>query len=434
MLMHKKILRLAIPNIISNITIPLLGLVDIAILGHLSNEKYLGAVSVGVIIFNILFMSLGFFRMGISGTIAQAYGARNFKSINENSRRGVAIAGIIGILLIIIQYPIGKIGFHFIHASDETKQLALIYFKIRIYSAPAVLINYIISGWFTGMQNTRLTMIHSLFINISNILLNLFFVISLNWNIKGVAFGSVLAQYLGMGFGLLLYFMVYHFRIRRFASCGKIFTWIEISKFFKVNGDLFIRTACLLVAFTLFTSKSAAINDTMLAMNTILLQFLYLFSNLSDGFAIAAEAIVGKLYGAKDFKNLKLAINKLFQWGLGLAFTYSLVYLFLYDFIVRLLTNSSSIINLSHDYKYWIVIVPFTAFAAFLWDGIFVGILASRQMRNAMIISVGLVFLPCYFMFNNISNTHWLWLSMLLFMAARSISMTYFYNKYLKTC
>ncbi|MEI7596379.1 MAG: MATE family efflux transporter [Bacteroidota bacterium] len=426
--MNKRILKLAIPNIISNVSIPLLGLIDIAILGHLKSEVYLGAVAIGVVLFNFIFMSLGFLRMGTSGTTAQLFGAKKFIQINDNLIRGIGIGSLIGLLLILFQIPIKNYGFGFMSASPEVISMAYSYFDIRIYAAPAVLANYVLSGWFTGMQNTRFTMVHALALNILNIILNVFFVIFLNMNVAGVALGFVIAQFAGLLFGLALYYFNYYPKLKKYGHSKRIFAKDKVLSFFKINGNLFIRTICLLIAFSMFTMKSAAISNTVLAMNTILLQFLYLFSYLVDGFANAAEAIVGRYFGAKDSVNLKKSIKLLFIWGLGISIAFSLVYLFFFNFIMSLLTNNINILSSANDYKYWIVALPFAAFAAFIWDGIFIGLTATKQMRNAMVFSLVLVFIPAYYMLGSLFQSHGIWMAMILFMLARSISMKYLYD------
>jgi len=430
-MMDKRIVKLAIPNIISNVTIPLLGLIDIAILGHLNSEVYLGAVALGTMIFSILYMSLGFLRMGTSGMTAQQYGARDFRAINTWFVRAVSVALGIAAFLILMQYPVASFTFWALDASSETEALARQYFHIRIFAAPATLINYVLIGWFVGMQNTKFTMWHTVFVNVMNIGLNFFFVMGLSMNVTGVAWGTVCAQYMGLFFGLGLILKYYYPKLKKYGLYSDVWEWKQLKQYFQINGDIFVRTVCLIATFSLFTAKSAGTNDVVLAANTILLQFLYFFSYLIDGFAYAAEALVGRYFGAGDRKNFILAVRRLFVWGVLLAFIFSLAYMGLYQPIIKLLTGNGDIVAEAMHYKYWIVLLPWVSFAAFLWDGIYIGSTATKEMRNAMLVSTLLIFLPVYYLGGSYWENHGLWLAIIIFMLARSLSLTFLFKKLL---
>jgi len=428
--MNRQILRLAIPNMISNITVPLAGMVDIAILGHLETEVYLGAVAIGTIIFNYIYALFGFLRMGTSGFTAQAFGEMNKTEQIALLGRALFIATAGGIWLILLQYPVEVLGFYFIGGSEEVKTLAKEYFRIRIYAMPAMLGILALSGWFTGMQNAKYPMIIALSVNVISILANLFFVLSLGMKSDGIAWGGVTAMYAGFFLGLYLFRKKYS-DLLKFWSTKVFGNWQSLLRFFRVNSDIIIRTICLISTFAFFTSKSAVMDDTMLAVNTVLLQFLFLFSNLADGFAFAAEALIGKFIGARDHENLKKAIRSLFFWGLYISIPTSIIYFVGGRTILQLLTNNVRIIEAAHAFVFWIGVIPIITFAAFIWDGIYIGATSSVALRNTMIISVFFVFFPFFYLLGHFIGNHGLWMALMLFMLSRGILLTLYSKKYI---
>ncbi len=420
---NKKILDLAIPNIISNITIPLLGIVDLALVGRMGDEIYIGAIALGGMIFNFIYWGFGFLRMGTSGFTAQAFGEKNNReSVLVLSRALlVAIAG--GIALILLQVPIEKFSFWLIEGGEDIEILASDYYYIRIYAAPATIGLYAITGWFLGMQNARDPMIIAIVINMLNVVFNILFVYGMGMTSEGVAWGTLIAQYSGFILSIYLFLRKYS----NFMSLWDYHLMMQLDalkRFFLVNRDIFIRTLCLMSVFTYFTSKSASTDDIILAVNTLLLQFLFIFSYLIDGFAYAAEALVGKYIGEKNQKDLKHSVKLLFLWGLLISIPFSILYLFAGDYILKILTNNAELILISETYMPWIVLIPIVSFASFLWDGIYIGATASKAMRNTMLIATLIVFFPAVFMFNNELGNHGLWLAMLLFMAGRGVAQT----------
>lgn len=421
--MNRQILRLAIPNVISNITVPLLGMVDLAILGHLESELYIGAIALGGMIFNFIYAFFSFLRMGTSGFTAQAYGEGNKQEIILMLGRSMffAIAG--GILIYLLQYPIDYLSFILLDGSPEVEDLAREYFYIRILAAPASLGIMALSGWYTGMQNARYPMFIAILINIINIGANLFFVYGLGMKSDGVAWGTVIAQYTGLIAGVLLFMKKY----RNFFSYWnrlEFFNWRKLGRFFRVNADIIVRTLCLIFTFAFFTAQSAKIDDTILAVNTVLLQYLFVFSYLTDGFAYAAEALVGKFVGAKNSVALKKSIRLLFFWGLMISIPFTLTYFVAGDYMLLLITNNAAVIQAAHPYLFWIGLVPLITFAAFIWDGVYIGATASAAMRNTLLISTFLVFLPAYFLLEPIYHNHGLWMAIMLFMLSRGILLT----------
>ena len=416
--MNRKILNLAVPNIISNITVPLLGIVDIALLGHLGSEVYIGAIAIGTVIFNFLYWGFGFLRLGTSGFTAQNYGERNFKGITNILGRAVFTAFLASVIIVILQKPIADFSFWIMKPSAEVEHYARTYFLIRVLAAPANLIMYALKGWYIGMQNTRFVMIVTISINLLNILFSFIFIYGLNMNVAGAALGTVLAQYFGLALSLFFFFRYY----KRFIPYFRFKEIIEIkglTRFFNVNRDIFIRTVCLIFAFSFFTTKSAHMNDTLLAVNTILLQFLMLFSYAVDGFAYAAEALSGRYYGAGNYSLLKKSVNYLFRWGIALGALFFIIYLAGGDLILKMFTNNSDILAAAKPYFYWVLLVPVITFPAFIWDGIYIGVTASAAMRNAMLIATFLIFLPTFYFLEPYIGNHALWLAMMLFMIAR---------------
>lgn len=425
--MNKKILRLAVPNIISNITIPLVGMVDLAVLGHLESELYIGAIAVGGLIFNVLYWGFSFLRMGTSGFTAQAYGERNLHEAMNLLGRAVMVALGGAAMLILLMGPIGWLSFRLIDGSPEVEALAREYYSIRIFAAPATLGLYALTGWFIGMQNTRFPMIIAILVNVLNVGFNLFFVYSLGMKSDGVALGTVLAQYSGLLMGIFLFFRFYK-RMLKYWSRQALFQIIALKRFFLVNRDIFIRTLCLIFVFTFFTSQSAATDNTILAVNTMLLQFFMLFSFVADGFAYAGEALVGRYIGAGNYVLLKKTIRRLFLWGFYISIPFTIVYAFLGDQILSLLTNNPAIIEASKPYIIWILFIPLAGFPSFLWDGIYIGATASKGMRNSMIVATFLVFVPVFLIARNSMENHGLWLALILFLLARGAGQTILAN------
>lgn len=426
--MNRSILKLAIPNIVSNITIPLLGLVDLALMGHLDSQVYIGAISLGGVIFNFIYWGFSFLRMSTSGFTAQAFGEKNQTESITILVRALLVAFLISLLILLLQAPIAWASFKLIGGSQEVETLANEYFRIRVWAAPAALSLFVFSGWFLGMQNAKYPMIIAVSVNVVNILLSMFFVFILKMNSEGVALGTVISQYIGLFIAFILFSHKYKHLLHKISKKGIMNVKILL-EFFRVNSDIFIRTFCIIGVFTFFTSKSASINDTILAVNSVLIQLLLFFSFFIDGFAFAGEALVGKFVGAKELSKLKRIVKLLFYWGLGLALAFTILYLPGVNFILKLLTSQSSVIESAQPFLIWVILVPIASFASFIWDGIYIGATASRAMRNTLLGSALLVFAPTYYFLYPSLGNHALWIGMLLFMFSRGVFQTFYYRK-----
>lgn len=398
-------------------------MVDLAVLGHLESEIYIGAIAIGGIIFNFIYWGFGFLRMGTSGMTAQAYGSGDKREMSLIFARAFGVAISSALIIWTLQVPIVKVGLLLLEASPEVEALASSYFYIRIWAAPATIGLYALAGWFLGMQNARYPMVLAIFVNLLNIGFNLLFVLVLDMKSDGVALGTVCAQYSGLILGAVLFLSKYR-QYSAYWSWKGIMQIQALKRFFSINRDILIRTLLLLFAFAYFTSESARISDTVLAVNTLLLQFLFIFSYFIDGYAFAAEALVGNFMGARDRKKLVRALKLLFYWGIGITVPFTLAYLFAGKYLMRLLTDNPDLIGLSREYLPWIALIPLVSFAAFIWDGIYAGATSTATMRNTMFLASLVIFLPASYFGVMYLGNHGLWFSMILFMLARSIALT----------
>ena len=420
--MNKEILRLAIPNILSNLSIPLLSSVDTALMGRLENEKYLGAIALAGIIFNFIYWGFGFLRMGTTGITAQFYGSREEKESALTLARSLLVGLVAALMLLMLQEGIAWLSFKMMSGSADTEALAREYFHIRIWAAPATLALYSLYGWLLGMQNAKDPLYIVLVVNIGNILFNILFVRYYGMKADGVAWGTVCAQYLGFGLAILILLKKYRWVFEHF-KWSFVTQIVELKRFFLINRDLFLRTMSLIVVFTFFTAKSAQEGDVLLAVNAILLQMFYIVSYGVDGFAFAAESMVGKYYGAKDPIRLKQALRTIMAWGIGLALLSSLIYWMVGMDIYKLFTNQPNLISAVKPYFWWIIVFPLTGAVAFIWDGVFIGLTRSKVMRNTMFLAM-LIFLAVYYLFHPMWLNHALWLAMIAFMVVRGIALS----------
>ena len=425
--MNRRILHLAIPSIVSNITVPLLGLVDVTIVGHLGATAYIGAIAVGGLLFNILYWNFGFLRMGTSGLTSQAYGRKDKDAEIRVLVQAVSVGLFSALVMLILQYPIERLAFRLLDTSAEVEQYAVTYFRICIWGAPAVLAQYGFTGWFIGMQNSRYPMYIAIVMNVINIVCSSCFVFLFGMKVEGVALGTVVAQYSGVMMAWWLWFYNYKELRGRITFRGSL-QLMAMRRFFAVNRDIFLRTLCLIGVTTFFTSTGARQGDVILAVNTLLMQLFTLFSYIMDGFAYAGEALSGRYVGACNLVQLKRAVKALFGWGIGLSLVFTLLYGIGGENFLGLLTNDTVVIETAGHYFYWVLAIPLAGFAAFLWDGILIGATATRFMLWAMLVASGSFFV-IYYCFSGATNNHMLWLAFLVYLALRGVMQTLWSRK-----
>lgn len=420
---NRQILHIAIPSIISNITVPLLGLVDVTIVGHLGSASYIGAIAVGGMLFNMIYWIFGFLRMGTGGLTAQAYGQHNTQESTRILLRSLSVSLLLALALLVLQYPIRLIAFMLIDASPEVQELATRYFHICIWGAPATLGLYSFTGWFIGMQNSRYPMYIAITQNIVNIAASLFFVFVLHMKVEGVALGTLIAQYAGVIMAYLLCISHYH-PFRQQVRRMQLFERNAMKRFFLVNRDIFLRTLCLVAVTVFFTSTGATYGDVVLAVNTLLMQLFTLFSYIMDGFAYAGEALSGKYTGSNDKIHLHQTVRNLFGWGSAMALLFTLTYLWGGQDFLQLLTNDTEVIAASGTYLLWTVAIPFCGFSAFILDGICIGTTSTRIMLKSMATASALFF-GVYFLCSGSWGNHALWMAFLVYLAVRGLMQGY---------
>ena len=431
---NSKIVNLAIPNILSNLSVPLLGAVDTAIIGRLDELYYLGAIAVGSLVFDFIFWGFGFLRMGTTGLVAQALGASNHQMIRNLWLRVVLFGSLLGLVLIMLQNPIAHWSLVIVSPSNEVAIYATEYIKIRIWAAPATLLLYGLNGWFLGMQNAKVPMTITIVLNLTNLFLNILFVLVLDWKVAGIALGSVIASYLGLVLALGIFFNSYakHWlsgwgKEWRKSHFWELSTWKE---WLGVNRDIFIRTLCLIFAYAYFTTTSARAGDLVLATNTILLQLWYVSSYGIDGFAYAAESLSGMYWGKKNTEAFKQIVRKTMQWGLALGLMLSVLFYVGFEPIFGLFTNNTSVIEQAQYVMLYTVIAPIVNSICFIWDGVYMGTSNTKPLRNTMLIATFLLYVPLHIILEPYAGIHAIWIAMILFMVARGSFLSFMAPRY----
>ena len=421
-LRDRQILHIALPSIVSNITVPLLGLIDVAITGHLGSAAYIGAIAVGGMLFNIIYWMFAFLRMGTSGMTSQAFGARDLTEVVSVLLRALFVSLGISVLMLCLQVPVREISLYIIMPSEEVAALTRTYYNICIWGAPAALSLFVLTGWYVGMQNSKVPMAVAIIQNVANIVVSLLFVYGWGMKIEGVALGTVIAQYIGLGVAVGLLFRNYS-RLRKFLCRQLILTSASLQKFFLLNKDIFLRTCCLILVHFFFISAGAKQGDTELAVNTILMQLFTLYSYIMDGFAFAGEAMVGKAIGAKMRSIYDDTVRHLFRWGWALAAVFTLAYVLFGNAFLSLLTDDATVLESIHIYQPWTFLFPLCGMAAFIWDGIYIGATATKGMLISMLSGMAIFFL-LYVLLVPLFANHGLWIAFICYLSARGISQT----------
>lgn len=427
---NRQILKLALPSIISNITVPLLGLVDVAITGHMGGAVYIGAISVGSMVFNIIYWIFGFLRMGTSGMTAQALGRRDFVAVVQLLCRSIAVALVVAMVIIILQTPLKWLAFIIVSPDKQVLGLTSTYYDICVWGAPAMLVLCGLSGWFIGMQNTRIPMVIAITQNVVNIFASLTLVYGCEMKVKGVAFGTLFAQYVGCAIAILLCLKIYGKLTKHFVKDG-LFNFSKMFDFFKVNSDIFLRTSCLVAVNLFFLAAGARQGTLMLAVNTLLVQLYILFSFFLDGFAFAGEALCGKYHGAGNGKAFRETIKDIFIWGGVIAIAFTMLYVIGGQWFLFVLTDEKDVVEVAIRFLPWAVAVPLAGVAAFLWDGVFIGVTATKGMLLSSVIAT-FAFFGVFLVGRNAYANHALWMAFVIFLASRGMVQTLIYFRMMR--
>lgn len=395
--LNKEILRLAIPSILANITIPLVGMVDVAIIGHISDATAIGGIAIGTLLFDLLYWNFGFLRVGTSGLTAQAFGRNSHREVVEIFSQTLSLSFLSALLVWAIQWLFLTVALLFIPCSPGVAEFARHYFFIRIWAAPATLALMVFKGWFIGMQNTVAPMVCDIVVNVVNMVASYLLAVHTPLGMLGVAHGTVIAQYVGLitafaflGFKYGHLFQSHFSKIRIFNGLGRVF---------KLSGNLFIRSLGFMAIYVGFTALASKYGDEQLAVSTIMMKLFMLFSYFVDGFAYAGEALTGRFIGADDKRQLHRAVKILFRWSVGIGLLFTVVYAAAGEWSVRLMTDDACVIAAARPFLPWLIAMPLVSCLAFMWDGIYIGATAGTAVRNCMLwAALGFIlgYLACY--------------------------------------
>ena len=419
------IIRLSIPIFFANLAIPMVGIIDTALMGNLGNLSYLSATSVAANLFSMIFWSFGFLRMGTVGMVSQANGKEDFNEIVNIVSRNLLFVFIISIFLIIIQNYILYISLRVFELSDVTQELYKEYFNIRIYSAPGELTLYIITGLFVGLQKTKISSIAVGFFSILNIFLSIILVIKYDLNIKGVAYGTLFSALITSTIFLIYTFIYLGKNTRLTLNFDEIFNISKLKNIFNINFNIFIRTILLTFSFLWFTFLGTNIGEEYVAANTILINLVFLSAFILDAYAFSTEGMVGYSLGKNNLSLFKKILKNSFILSSITGFVISIIYFLFNDFAVNLMSDIDEVKKLSSSFVIWLIILPFIASFCYQFDGIFIGASQTQELRNAMIFSVFFYLVISIFLTKYYSNTG-VWISLCLFMILRALSLFYY--------
>ena len=419
---NREVVRLAVPSILANITVPLVGIVDTAIAGHLGDATLIGGIAIGTMLFDLLYWNMGFLRVGTGGITAQAYGRGDMKASIGTFSQGIATAMIVSLIVLAIQWVFAEAMLLLVDCSPEVEKIARNYFFIRVWAAPATLALFVFKGWFIGMQNTVFPMITDLWVNIVNMVASWLLSFYTPLGISGVAVGTQIAQWTG----LLLAVLLMRARYRSLMRQTNIFhsmRWQYFRRFFSINSQLFIRSLLMLVVYEGFTIFAARFGDVELAVSSVMMHLLLLYSYFVDGFAYAGEALTGRFIGEKDPASLRETIKWTFFWGGVIGVISTVAYAVFPRTIIRILTDNEEVIAASEPYLFWLLLMPLLSCVAFIWDGIYIGATAAREMMVCMIWSAGL-FIVSFFVCEPQFGAQALYISYFVHLLVRSLYLT----------
>ncbi len=424
---NRRTWALAGPIILSNVTVPLLGMVDTAVVGHLPDPRYIGGVAIGALIFNFVYWGFGFLRMGTTGPTAQAWGADDPAEIRAVLARALLLAFGLGAVLLLVQGPVGALAFRLLHASAGVEAEGAAYYAVRIWGAPAALANYVLLGWFFGLQDARWPLILQIFMNGLNIILDFVFVMGLGWGVEGVAAATLIAEYAALALGLLLV-------ARRLGMLGegrargRILDGARFRRMLAVNRDIFIRTLLLITSFALFTDRGATLGDVTLAANAVLLHLVSVSAFGLDGFAHAAEALVGGAVGRRSGADLSGAVRAAMRWGGITAVLTATAFALAGGLLIDLMTTIPEVRVMARDYLVWAVAMPLVSVWCYLYDGIFLGATRTHEMRNAALVTTAL-YVAALWILVPLWGNHGLWLALLCMNALRGVTLAAYYPR-----
>ena len=419
------ILRLSIPIFFANLAIPMVGIIDTALMGNLGNLSYLSATSVAANLFSMIFWSFGFLRMGTVGMVSQAHGQNNYKEILNIIIRNLLFVFTISLLILITQYFILNLSLKIFDLSELTQQFYTQYFKIRIYSAPGELTLYIITGLFIGLQKTKISSLAVGFFSVLNIILSILFVTKYDLNIKGVAYGTLYSAIITSVIFLIytFYYLSKHITLK--IDLKELIDINKIKNIFDINFNIFIRTILLTFSFLWFTFLGTQIGEDYIAANTILINLVFLSAFILDAYAFSTEGMVGYSLGKKDLNLFKTIIKNSFILSSITGLIISIVYFLANQYVINLMSDIEEIRILSSQYVIWLIILPFIASFCYQFDGIFIGVSQTKELRNAMIFSVFCYLIISIFLTKYFSNTG-VWISLCIFMILRATSLYYY--------
>jgi MATE family multidrug resistance protein len=421
---HRVVLAIAVPIVISNLSTPLLGLADTAVMGRMGDPKYIGAVALGALVFTMVYWTFGFLRMGTTGLTAQAEGAGDGEEIRAALGRALLIAGGIGLALIVLQWPVAAAAFALLDGGEEVERLARHYFDIRIWSAPAALANYAIAGWFIGLGRAKTALVLQVFLNLVNLFFNIWLALGLGWGVAGIAAGTLIAEVSAALLGLALAAQALKLYPGIWTR-ARLLDAARLARTIAVNRDIMIRTVVLLLSFAWFTAKSAEAGTVILAVNSILLQFVTACAFFLDGFALAAETLTGKAAGARDLRAFDCAAGLSTLWAAGISALLTLLLFAGGGAAIDFLTLDAEVRETARLYLVWAALLPVLSVWCYQLDGIFIGATQSAEMRNAALAS-SLLFLALWWFFLPYGN-HGLWAALTGFNLMRALTLGYYY-------
>ena len=418
---HRHVWRLAGPIILSNVSVPLLGIVDTTVVGHLPGPQYIGAVAIGAMIFSVVYIGFNFLRMGTTGITAQALGAKDADEVRATLARAVIVAVVLGAGLVVVQRPIAWIAFPLVDAQADVAGLADAYYSIRVWGAPAALANFAFLGWFIGIQNTRAALILQIAMNGINIVLDLWFVLGLGLGVEGVAYATLISEVGAVALGVWLMW-------RGLPAIGgawrgaRIMDVARARRLFAINRDIFIRTVCLMLSFAVFTALGARLGVTVLAANAVLMNLQVFMAYALDGFAFAVESLAGAALGGRDSRAFRAAVRVTTIWALVFSVCFTAFYGLIGGYVIDAITDIAEVREVARLYLPWAVVAPLISVWSFQLDGIFTGATRGADMRNTMVISAAVYGLALVVLVPPFGN-HGLWLAFMVLMVVRAITL-----------